>query len=160
MVKKIDLTGQRYGRLTVIKEAEKVNNRITWLCKCDCGNEVTIKSVYLRTGETQSCGCLKRDHEEGNLRKEYNNKRIDGVVKPLFKDKEPRKDSSTGYRGVSKYYTRKSKELRYRAWITVKGKPYYKSGFKTPEDAYYNGRLVLENEHLPQSEENENETNR
>jgi hypothetical protein len=39
--------------------------------------------------------------------------------------------------------------LRYRAWITVNGKRYYKSGFKTPEDAYYNGRLLLEKEHLP-----------
>ena len=70
---------------------------------------------------------------------------------PLFKGKEPRKDSSIGYRGVSKYLTRKSKEERYRALITVKGKRYYKSGFLTAEDAYYRGRLELEKEYLPKT---------
>ncbi|OSX87057.1 hypothetical protein S3E15_04460 [Bacillus mycoides] len=108
-----------------------------------------MKGVYLNTGDTRSCGCLKKDQEEENLRNQYNNKRVNGVVKPLFKGKEPRKDSTTGYRGVNKYYTRQSKELRYRAWITVKGKRYYKSGFKTAEEAYYKGRLLLEKEHLP-----------
>lgn len=162
-MKKIDLTGQRYGRLKVIKESEKVNNRIAWLCKCECGKEITVAAIYLRKGETRSCGCLKRDKEEENLRDQYDNKRVAGVVMPLFKDQEPRKDSSTGYRGVNKYYTRKSKELRFRAWITVKGKKYYKAGFKTAEDAYYNGRLALEIEHLPslaKTEDKDNETNR
>lgn len=148
-MKRTDLTGDRYGRLLVIRQAESENNKRTWLCKCDCGNEITLKGVYLKTGDTRSCGCLKKKQEEENLRNQYNNKRVDGVVKPLFKGKKPRKDSATGYRGVSKYYTRKSKELRYRAWITVKGKQYYKSGFKTAEEAYYNGRLLLEKEYLP-----------
>lgn len=99
----------------------------------------------------------EKELEIKNLREEYENKRVDGVVKPLFKDKEPRKDSSTGFRGVSKYRTRKSKELRYRAWITVKGKQYYKSGFKTAEEAYYNGRLKLEELHLPKKEDHTDE---
>lgn len=149
MSKKEDLTGNRYGRLLVVKVVESVNKRRAWLCKCDCGNEITIKGVYLTTGETRSCGCLKNIQDEENLRNQYNNKRVNGVVMPLFKGKEPRKDSSTGYRGVTKYYTAKSKELRYRAWITVKGKRYYKCGFKTAEEAYYNGRLLLEKEYLP-----------
>lgn len=66
----------------------------------------------------------------------------------LFLGKEPRKDSSTGYRGVSRYYTRKTKQERYRAWITVGGKRYYKSGFLTASDAYYQGRVLLEQQHL------------
>ncbi|MEK5521885.1 hypothetical protein [Heyndrickxia sp. FSL W8-0423] len=131
---------------------------IMWRCKCDCGNEnIDVVGIYLTTGQTQSCGCMKKELEIKNLREEYENKRVDGVVKPLFKDKEPRKDSSTGFRGVSKYRTRKSKELRYRAWITVKGKQYYKSGFKTAEEAYYNGRLKLEELHLPKKEDHTDE---
>lgn len=147
--KKLDLSGKRYGYLLVIKQSERKNNRPTWLCKCDCGTEIIVKEVYLKTGETRSCGCLKRLQEEENLRNAYNNKRVNGVVKPLFKGKDPRKDSSTGYRGVSKYYTRGTQDLRYRAWITVKGKRYYKSGFRTAKEAYNNGRLLLEKEHLP-----------
>lgn len=152
-----DLTNKRFGRLKVIKKLESIRRndetKARWLCECDCGNKVVVLATYLTTKETRSCGCLKKELEEKHLRKEYDNKRVDGVAMHLFTDKA-RKDSSTGFRGVSKYYTRKSKELRYRAWITVKGKRYYKSGFKTPEDAYYKGRLVLEEEHLPKGEDN------
>lgn len=103
---------------------------------------------YLKNGDTQSCGCIKSTQQDKkNLREQYEAKRVDGVAKHLFTDKV-RKDSSTGYRGVSAYKTRVSKELRYRAWITVDGKKYYKSGFLTPEDAY-EGRLELERKYLP-----------
>lgn len=149
-MKKVDIIGKRFGRLMVVKELdERLDKMIVCECICDCGNTVNVKKTYLTTGETKSCGCLKTFFENKYLREAYENKRIDGVAIQLFKGKEPREDSSTGFRGVSRYYTRKSKKLRYRAWITVKGKRYYKSGFETPEEAYYNGRLILENEHLP-----------
>lgn len=63
MAKRIDLTGQKFGRLTVIKDTGKKNNdkRALWLCKCNCGNEVIISGKDLRNGNTQSCGCLQRD---------------------------------------------------------------------------------------------------
>ena len=151
-----DLTGELFGRLKVISKLDKKKNgRIMWMCECDCGERTDVAGIYLTTGETKSCGCLKAENEQKNLRDSYDASRVEGVVKPLFKGKEPRKDSATSYRGVSKYYTRKSKELRYRAWITVKGKPYYKAGFTTPEDAYYNGRLMLEEKHLPKKEKND-----
>ena len=145
------LIGNRYGRLLVIKEIKEKPKKLC-LCLCDCGNEVIVAAKYLKANETRSCGCLKRELEKKNLRSKYDEKRIDGVAMHLFTD-EARKDSSTGYRGVSKYYTRVSKQLRYRAWITVKGKRYYKSGFKTPEDAYYNGRLALEEKYLPKEDD-------
>ena len=62
----IDITGQKYGRLTVIERAGSYRrHQITWLCRCDCGNEVVVKSNALRTGNTRSCGCLVR---EGNYK--------------------------------------------------------------------------------------------
>lgn len=39
-MKKIDLTGNRYGHLTVLKENGKRGKNILWLCRCDCGNEI------------------------------------------------------------------------------------------------------------------------
>lgn len=148
------MAGKRFGRLTVVRELEeRQDGRIVCECKCDCGNSIDVKKIYLTTGETRSCGCLKKELEEKHLRDGYDSKRIDGVATQLFKGRKPRKDSSIGFRGVSKYLTRVKKEERYRAWITVKGKRYYKSGFKTPEDAYYNGRLILEKEYLPKDDE-------
>lgn len=61
----IDLTGQRFGKLVVLKEVEpyfpstypKGRKCRRWLCKCDCGNEKAIIQSSLRTGNTKSCGC-------------------------------------------------------------------------------------------------------
>ena len=59
----IDLTGQRFGRLTVIeRDKNKKNTSHTyWMCKCDCGNIKLINSDSLRNGKTQSCGCLNKE---------------------------------------------------------------------------------------------------
>lgn len=56
----IDLTGQRFGRLTVVKRADFNYNMSSalWVCKCDCGNVKNVVSTSLRYGRTRSCGCL------------------------------------------------------------------------------------------------------
>lgn len=57
-----DLTGQRFGRLIVIKMSELDRWRqAKWLCQCDCGSIVSVKSGNLRNGHTQSCGCLQKE---------------------------------------------------------------------------------------------------
>lgn len=55
--KLIDLTGQRFGKLTVIKREENSQRQVTWLCRCDCGKYKTVRGDSLRKGETRSCGC-------------------------------------------------------------------------------------------------------
>lgn len=57
MSKKIDLTGQHFGRLTVLNY---VGNR-KWECKCDCGNTKIIRGDSLRNGYTNSCGCITKE---------------------------------------------------------------------------------------------------
>lgn len=59
----IDLTGQKFGRLTVLhKDNErKTNCGSYWICQCDCGNIKSVKSSSLRRGEIQSCGCLRNE---------------------------------------------------------------------------------------------------
>ena len=73
MPKLIDLTGQRFGRLIVIKDSGKrdCNGGVIWTCICDCGNECNIKGKLLRSGETKSCGCynIERIAERGRSRK-------------------------------------------------------------------------------------------
>ena len=57
-----DLTGKKFGRLTVIKRVPNSKSRhIVWLCKCDCGTEKIIRGCNLRRGYTKSCGCLNRE---------------------------------------------------------------------------------------------------
>lgn len=64
---KEDLTGQRFGRLTVIKQAPNKAAKVAWLCKCDCGNEKRIQSGHLKSGSIQSCGCLVLDAASGRI---------------------------------------------------------------------------------------------
>lgn len=60
---KIQLTGQRFGRLIVLK-CKHVNTygNYVWLCKCDCGKVLSVTSGSLTNGHTQSCGCLHIKH--------------------------------------------------------------------------------------------------
>ena len=55
-----DLTDRRYGRLLVIERAENKGGKVSWLCRCDCGNEVSVRAVNLKNG-TSSCGCLNKE---------------------------------------------------------------------------------------------------
>ena len=63
--KKINELGNKYGSLTVISQAEeKINNHIAWICKCDCGNILTVSGSKLRSGEKKSClNCSKKNNE-------------------------------------------------------------------------------------------------
>lgn len=61
MGKLIDITGQKFGRLTALKRVKNdKQNCVCYLCKCDCGKEVIVRSSSLKNGNTQSCGCLQK----------------------------------------------------------------------------------------------------
>lgn len=54
--------GDRFGRLTVIKESHYDKyGHIFWLCKCDCGNDTFAKPSSLNSGHKTSCGCLQKE---------------------------------------------------------------------------------------------------
>lgn len=56
----IDITGKKYGMLTVIRRAENAPKGISrWECKCDCGNIIIVRGGNLKNGNVKSCGCLK-----------------------------------------------------------------------------------------------------
>lgn len=60
--KAIDLVGQKFGRLTVVKRSSKVGeNSVKWLCRCECGKEKITTRSHLKSGTVKSCGCLLID---------------------------------------------------------------------------------------------------
>ncbi len=60
--KGLDLTGQHFNRLTVIKPIGIKDRSRMWLCKCDCGKDFTALAYTLINGSRQSCGCLWKEH--------------------------------------------------------------------------------------------------
>lgn len=72
MAKAIDLTGQKFGKLTVIerdydyaKEHNLKQKIVHWRCQCDCGNYITVSSQSLRAGSTIQCSLCKSGNEIG-----------------------------------------------------------------------------------------------
>ena len=61
-MKAIDLTGQVFGRLTVVDRAPNPEHKQTrWNCLCQCGNETIVFSSNLKSGHTVSCGCFRKE---------------------------------------------------------------------------------------------------
>ena len=63
-----DLTGQSFGSLTVLRRSPAHGNGkkpvTMWVCRCQCGREISVKADSLKSGHTVSCGCLKVKHME------------------------------------------------------------------------------------------------
>ena len=110
--RKIDLTGQRYGKLMVIEPAENVGGRTAWLCRCDCGRETVVRTNRLRSGHTSSCGCLAAGRETG----------LPGLTYV---------DGTSGVPGVDWL----SAKQRWLAMICFKGKRHYLGSYARFEDA-------------------------
>lgn len=69
MSKIVDLTGQRFGRLTVLEITNKKKyGKILWHCKCDCGNTKEATNSSLKCGDVKSCGCLQKDTRRINAK--------------------------------------------------------------------------------------------
>lgn len=70
---KVNLIGQKFGKLTPIKYIGKTKDgHFLWLCECDCGNEKIIRGGNLKNKQTKSCGCIVR--EKNNNFKHGNSK--------------------------------------------------------------------------------------
>jgi len=57
----IDITGQKFNMLTALHKTgrQTENKQYFWLCKCDCGEETEVRIGNIKSGKTQSCGCLQ-----------------------------------------------------------------------------------------------------
>ena len=92
--KSLELTGLKFGRLTVIerdyiKEKEIKNKRAYWKCECECGNIVSTTSNKLISGHSQSCGCLRKENVSKALTKKAiaeNGSFAEWVIKNISKD--------------------------------------------------------------------------
>lgn len=75
-IRLINEIGNKYGRLTVIERGEDyvspTNERhVGWVCKCECGNSVTVNADSLRRGKTISCGCYRKEQVANRSRNQY-----------------------------------------------------------------------------------------
>ena len=133
--KMIDMTGQRFGRLTVIEKAtlpkKQANGAVTgWLCRCDCGREVVYSRKDLLSGKITSCGCLLREESRKTVAEKVG--QVDGTtLSAISPDRKPNKNNKSGVKGV--YYSKTEK--CWIAKIGVKRKTITIGRFCSREDA-------------------------
>jgi hypothetical protein len=113
-----DLTGRRFGRLTVTARAVNSNTgKHRWFCECDCGKEVVVFGGALRSGNTQSCGCFRREKSSRNSTSAAAREKI----------------------GTANSTHRASATAEYRAWGNMKSRCYNPRVGCYP---YYGGRGI------------------
>lgn len=135
----LDLTGKRFGKLTVIERDFERQKKVGstgayWKCKCDCGNIVIISSTHLVRGKTKSCGCFLKEKldeilpEGRNYLKQFY---VEGTLLKNISSSKLNKNNKSGVRGVSWNKTNKS----WVATLTFKGKTVLQKYFKNKQDA-------------------------
>lgn len=72
-----DLTGRRFGRLTVIGIEDTNTRKTYWACQCDCGKMKRVRSDSLLRGSIRSCGCLKEERDKINLNSSASKKKFE-----------------------------------------------------------------------------------
>lgn len=97
-----DRTGQKYGRLLVIKYLyTNKRKKAVWLCKCECGKYIEVPSDNLAIGNTKSCGCLKHEiaiNHYSNLNKQHRMKGTKIYSKWLWMKARCYKEHTHGYK--------------------------------------------------------------
>ena len=137
-----DLTGKRFGRLTVVACEGRTSGNRRWHCRCDCGNEVDVWQPNLLSGRTKSCGC-------GNLGP-GNRHYLDGTYVEMIASKTIFRSNKSGVRGV--YWN--AARGKWAAQITFQGKVHFLGLYTTLEQAAaaraaaekaYFGKFLAEN---------------
>ena len=116
--KKLDLTGQRFGRLTALAPAENIGGCTAWLCRCDCGQETVVITKRLRDGHRTSCGCDNENFgKPPNVAGRASLTYVEGTCVEMIQSDTVRRNNTSGVTGVD-WLTRKR---RWRASICFKG---------------------------------------
>ena len=131
-LKRQDITGQQFGKLTAIQPTEDRDNNggIIWELKCECGN-LAYKTVnVLKTGRVLSCGCKYRESRQEVVKHRLDI--VDGTsISSIVKSKKPRSNNTSGFTGVSF----DSRAEKWEAYINFKKKRYRLGSFKDLESA-------------------------
>jgi len=120
---RIDLTGQRFGRLIVTGLHEDPNDdKLKWDCVCDCGNRKVVYGAHLRYGKVKSCGCLKAENDAPHPDSFYN-QRLYGVWCGMLQrcsDKGHSSFHNYGGRGIAVCDEWRNYEV-FRSWAYANG---------------------------------------
>ena len=128
MSRLLDITGKRFGRLTVLnREGSNLEGRAMWKCKCDCGSEKIILGKSLRVGLTKSCGCIVNELRNERTRNKYKGTKLHNswrAMKGRCMDKNNERYSNYGGRGIVVCDEWRNSFENFRKWALENGYSY------------------------------------
>lgn len=124
MSRLIDLTGKKFGRLTVIGRNPQNGsqrggslNEPSWDCICDCGKEKRVIGAKLRDGDTTSCGCFARERSTSHGRSYTYQYKTWENIKTRCYNKNNKGYEFYGGRGIRMYYRWKDDPVAFCEWL-------------------------------------------
>lgn len=116
-----DITGQRFGRLTVLYRLHNIKGKTKWFCVCDCGNLKEVTLSDLKKGNTQSCGCLYKDIHTKHKKCDTRLYCIFGAVKSRCYNKNNKRYKDYGGRGIAVCDEWKDDFMSFYNWAILNG---------------------------------------
>lgn len=127
----IDLKNERFSRLFVVKNTGKRtrNNKIIWLCRCDCGNLIEVRGDSLKRGGTKSCGCFRKQASSKRYLSQFllhgeSNSRLHGIWRGMKKrcySSHSVSYPNYGKRGIKVCPEWQNDFLAFKKWALVNG---------------------------------------
>ena len=120
-----DLTGKKFGRLTVVSRAKNIGCHVAWNCVCECGNHTVVRTYQLKHGLSKSCGCLSIDitKERCTIHGETKTRLYSiwrSIKKRCYDPKNP-SYKYYGMKGIEVCDAWKTDYLTFREWAVTSG---------------------------------------
>lgn len=150
----IDIAGQSFGDLTVMRLSNNKtkHGQILWECKCNCGNVVYVLGSSLRAGYYKSCGCKRVKRRDVGRDQHIKSDAVDGTRVSALKSRISSRNTS-GHKGVTWIKGRK----KWRAYIGYQGKQITLGHFDNINDAVKARKQAEKKYHKPHLKDDENE---
>lgn len=117
-----DLKNKRFGKLLVVE----YNGNGKWLCQCDCGNKTIVRSDYLRTRHTQSCGCIRKKYG-GNVRTDRLYRLYRGIIQRTTILRKDNHNHTYIKKGITMCDEWRNDFNKFKEWALANGYDYSKS---------------------------------
>ena len=114
--------GNTYGYLTVIERAENTKEgRAQWRCQCKCGNTVIVLGKHLRSGNTKSCGCYKKENNKKHGLSKSKIYHVYKTIKQRCYNKNNPKYNLYGDKGIKMCDEWKNDFIAFHDWAYANG---------------------------------------
>lgn len=130
-----DIRNQRFGKLLVIE----YNGNGKWLCLCDCGNKIIVRSDYLKAGHTKSCGCIHKKYG-GNVKTDRLYRLYRGIIQRTTTLRKDNCNHTYIEKGIKMCNEWRNDFNKFKEWALTNGYDYSKTANEQTIDRIDNNK--------------------